>query len=486
MLRGRTPALARRLRTVYYDTPALDLSRHGVSLRVRRDGSRWVQTVKGGGLVEAGLHQRDELERVLAGPRPDLARLGRSRLAAAFASAHVRSQLRPLFLTDFHRSRRLLEPVPGLAVEAALDRGEIQAGARREAISELELELKQGEPAQLIDFALRLLQECPLAVENRSKAERGLALARGRREAPVKSRSAALTADMTVMEAFAAVIRCSLAHLQANERGMLDGADPEYLHQMRVAVRRLRSAFSVFAPEFPERAVVPLAAELRWLGRSLSSARDWDVFVTETLPPVLAEFGEHPALAACAAQCAEPRRAAGRRARSAVRSRRYHRLQLALAAWLVGGPGPGALDEVARAALGAPVLEFARVVLEARHARMRKRGRKISSLSAAELHRLRIATKKFRYAADFFAGLYDGRRARAMLKCLSRLQNILGAINDAATVGNLMSGLPRGMAARQAAEAKGILLGWSRGRAATLRRELKSAWRAFTAAEKFW
>jgi CHAD domain-containing protein len=99
---------------------------------------------------------------------------------------------------------------------------------------------------------------------------------------------------------------------------------------------------------------------------------------------------------------------------------------------------------------------------------------------------LRIAIKKFRYATDFFATLYEGKRARETLKRLARLQDILGAINDAATVGNLVSEVLRGTSGRNAAEAKGILLGWSRGRAATLRRELRPAWKAFRAAEKFW
>ena len=109
---------------------------------------------------------------------------------------------------------------------------------------------------------------------------------------------------------------------------MLAGEDPEYLHQMRVALRRLRSAFSVFAPALPAETTAPVAAELKWLGAALGPARDWDVFVTETLPPVHAEFGEHPALAAFGERCAALRRAAAQRARRTVASQRYQRLML--------------------------------------------------------------------------------------------------------------------------------------------------------------
>jgi CHAD domain-containing protein len=118
--------------------------------------------------------------------------------------------------------------------------------------------------------------------------------------------------------------------------------------------------------------------------------------------------------------------------------------------------------------------------------RVRKRGWKLRQLSSTQLHRLRIAIKKFRYATDFFAGLHDEGRARDALQRLARLQNVLGAINDAATVGSFVGQVLHGSRSRHAAEARGILLGWSRGRAATLRRELKTAWKSFRTAEKFW
>ncbi|HJU65691.1 MAG TPA: CHAD domain-containing protein, partial [Gemmatimonadaceae bacterium] len=375
---------------------------------------------------------------------------------------------------------------PDVTVEAAIDSGEIKGGGRLEPLNEIELELKTGSAASLFDFALKLLRDVPVAVENRSKAERGFALARGERAAPVKARPATLSTEMTVEEAFKAVIWASLAHLQANERGMVDGADPEYLHQMRVALRRLRSAFSVFSGLFPADTIAPMAAELKWLGSSLGPARDWDVFMTETLPPVHEEFGEHAALTAFADRCAALRRNAARKARRTVASQRYQHLVLTLAGWLTAEQWTAHMDEGERARLAAPVREFASSVLEERYGRVRKRGRKLAGLSPAELHRLRIAIKKFRYATDFFASLYEGKRARETLKRLSRLQDILGAINDAATVGNLVSDALRGPQSRHAGEARGILLGWSRGRAATLRRELKTAWKTFRAAEKFW
>lgn len=486
LLRGRARPARRRLYSIYFDTPALDLWRQGIALRVRREGRRWMQTVKGGGSARGGLHQRAEAEAEVAGPAPDLSSIHDREFAEAFASPQLRAQLTPVFTTDITRSSRVLELDSEARVEASVDQGVIRSGNRSEAVSEIELELKSGEPHQLYELALKLADDVPLSIGDRSKAERGYALARGKPEMPVKARPAVLDRDMTVISAFKAVMWANLAHLQANEAGMVGARDPEYLHQMRVALRRLRLALAVFAPLFPEPVVSPARTELKWLANSLGPARDWDVLVTEMLPPILAEFGPHAGLKEFSARCEKLRRTANTRARRAVHSARYRHLVLWLAAWLAQEGWLARMEPSARTALEAPVTDFAAATLESRYGQVRKKGRKVGSLSTIKLHRLRIAIKKFRYAADFFAGLYDAKDTRAALKRLSRLQDILGAMNDAATVAKRVAhGFAR-VPGQRGLEARGILLGWSRGRATTLKRELKSAWKEFRAAEKFW
>jgi len=169
-----------------------------------------------------------------------------------------------------------------------------------------------------------------------------------------------------------------------------------------------------------------------------------------------------------------------------VRSPRYQRLLLRLAGWIIGEGWRASTQTPVGDALHKPVAEFAALVLEKRYQQARRRGRGLAKRSPAELHRLRIAIKKFRYATDFFASLYEGKAAGKSLKRLGRLQDILGAMNDAATVAGLLTQGFEGARGKRVLEAKGILLGWSRGRAATLKRELKGAWKAFRAADKFW
>lgn len=486
LLKSRVRPVVRKLYSIYFDTPGLDLWQHGVALRVRRSGGRWLQTVKGGGTVQAGLHERVEIETEVAGPYPDCARIAEGALTRIFASRELCAQLKPVFVTKFSRSSRLIELNPGVAVEASMDRGEIKCGDVAEPVCEIELELKSGSGWQLYEFALKLLETIPLRVENRSKAERGYALLRGERPAPAKASTAALAADMTVSDAFKTIAWTTLNHLQANEHGMLERRDPEYLHQMRVALRRLRSAFSVFAALLPETTTEPLVAEFRWLAGALSPARDWDVFVSETLPPIREAFAQHAALAQFARECARLRRGANRRARRAVGSARYERLVLDFAAWLAAEKWVSEATETPLATPGSSAREFGAAVLERRYARVRKRGRKLRQLSAAELHRLRIAVKKLRYAMDFLVPLFAAKRARDMISHLARLQNILGAMNDAAAVERLVRDAFGAGAGRAMSEARGIVLGWSHGRALTLRRELRGAWKAFRAAEKFW
>ena len=309
---------------------------------------------------------------------------------------------------------------------------------------------------------------------------------RGGRGGPVKSRSAALTPAMTVGSAFRAVMAAGLAHLLANERGLLRGSDPEYLHQARVALRRLRSALDVFSPPLPERVVAPAARELKWLATCLGPARDWDVFISETLPPVVGAFGAHGGLKVFGAHCRIVRRGAGAKARRAVRSSRYRRLKRPLSAWIASEGWLARLPGAARIAMQCALAGHARDVLETSYQRVRKRGRKLEERSGAELHRLRIAVKKLRYATDFFSGLYHGKPVRETLRRLARLQDILGAMNDAATAAELTERACSGTRGAGMLEARGMLLGWSRGRAATLTGELKDAWQAFQEAEKFW
>ena len=303
---------------------------------------------------------------------------------------------------------------------------------------------------------------------------------------PRKTPVSPLVAGISCNEAFKALMLTCIAHYMANERGMLADTDPEYLHQLRVALRRLRSVFSTFAPLFPDSVLEPPITESRRLALSLGEARDWDVFVGETLPPIRSHYANHAGLAALADAAARLRHAANRRAQRAVASAQGQGLLLALGAWISAETWLDALDDARRAALERPAIDYGRSALEAALKRVRKRGRDFAALAPAELHRLRIAAKKLRYATEFFAPLFDHRQAREYRAVLARLQDALGSYNDATKMTHFAGLASRRHRGAPATEARGIMSGWGAAMQHSDTRYLRRIWKEFRSAEPFW
>jgi inorganic triphosphatase YgiF len=482
------------LATVYYDTPESDLARAGVALRLRRDGKRSIQTLKGGGDAAAGLHARDEIEWDLSSDSLDFALLDSTPYAELFANRKVRGRLRPVFATEFERAARTLAFPDGTLAELALDRGVIRAGRHEAPISEAEIELKGGDPARLFALARAIAQDVPLRLGHASKAARGYALGHGAAP-PQKARVAALDEAMTAGAALRRIALACVAQMQANEAGLRAGRDPEYLHQLRVGLRRMRSCLGLVALASSEEAVAPLAEALRWLGGALGPARDWDVFMTETFPPLARRFAGAEGLASFRARAARVRRAHDAAARDAVSSRRYTDLLLALGEAFACDDLPAfarvalpdaAEAEARRPRFEAPVGAFAAVVIGRRDRRVRKRGRDVPEAPPEERHRVRISAKKLRYAAEFFAPLYPAKRVARYVEALEVLQDILGALNDAAVVDRLLAEVGAGGGRSTAPGIDGLVRGWV---AAAAHHELvrfPRAWDEFDDAKPFW
>jgi inorganic triphosphatase YgiF len=483
---GAVPARRQRLRAVYYDTPAHDLWQRGIALRVRREGGRWIQTVKHRGEVVAGLHRRGEEEVAVRGPQPDFDVIGTPELAAVFASPELRASLVPVFMTDVFRVTRVVQPAPGLVIEVAFDRGTIAAGAREAPVCELELELKSGPAWRLFELALQIADAVPACVDVRSKAERGFALAGVAPSPPRKALPSGVRAGMTVSEGFAATALGCLTQYQANQHGLAASSDIEYLHQARVGLRRLRSAFTLFRAAVSREVAAPHIGELRSLARALGPARDWDVFAVERLPQVAGAFGGVPGVRLLARAVARRRRPARAQARRAAASRAVHRFQLALAGWLAGQAWLAEAGEPERARLEAPVREFAIAALDECYRRVRRGGRNFGALGDPELHALRIRVKRLRYAAEFLAPLFPPADVKPFRDAAVRLQDLLGHLNDAATAATLLDEAvgPRPGAALR--EGRALVLGWSAAQAGQARARLADAWRRMRNVPPFW
>lgn len=419
---------AQRLRTIYFDTPDFRLASHGIALRVRRSGGRWVQTLKTEGEKGGGLSQRLELETAVAGPRPDFSRLP-AETVDSLVKKKWRARLAPAYETRFLRTAWNLRAPDGSRVEVALDSGEIVSGKRSAPLCEVELELKAGRAEALYALAQTLAQQMLLLPFDVSKAERGARLAAGMPNKPVGAALPRLDRHMPACAAFAEIVRACLAQLQANLPGLLQDDDPEYLHQARVALRRLRSAAGLF-----KQACAPPAdelARLAGLARALGEARDWDVFVRETLPALSADLA------------AETKRLLWRRAQAARRTARLTALAAARRA-------PTGADLIAlhrwlgrpEALPGKPALrKLAAGRLERLHAAVLAAAAGFAEQTPAQRHALRIRVKRMRYALDYLGALFGGHGEFAA--CFAALQDELGAFGDAATAPGLLARLNR-------------------------------------------
>lgn len=480
----RHPLLkARRASTValhsaYFDTADLDLTEQGLTLRVRRQGRRRVQTVKSGSFGQIGLSSRGESEQPIAGDAPEISSIADEALRRQIAETVGEGPLLKIFTSEIRRTRWLVENGAGGAVEVALDTGRLVAGGAEAAVSEVEIELKRGLPGDLVRLAGELGRAVPLRLDVASKSARGFALYRGREAEVRKAESVPLAEDATLAETALTILAECLSHIAANQAAVVAGRDSEGVHQMRVGVRRLRAALSLFGDWLDPAAREGLTAELRWLASALASARAWDVFLTELLPPVTRALAGDAAMAPVEAAAMELREQGYAEARAAIGSQRYFDLMLSLTLWLAEPPWSSGAE------IGGPAAEMAAAILDRRHRKVRRLAREAARLDETQLHALRLRFKKLRYAAEFLAPLFPDRPMKRYIKAISRPQKTLGNLNDAQTLKPLIDGLSA--AGADGARAIGAIAGFHAGRAEALLDHARADIRTFAKGWRSW
>ncbi|MGB8517234.1 MAG: CHAD domain-containing protein [Gallionella sp.] len=423
--------VTRRLYNVYFDTPELDLHQAAMALRLRRSGKQWLQTLKGGGFVQAGLHQRNEWEVPVAGEALDFSAAVTTEWDTLLPVAW-REKLQPVFVTDFSRSSRMVD-WQGAHIEVCMDSGHITASTRSHEICELELELKSGAPQQLFSLALAILDIVPVEIEMVNKAEYGFRLQGNFIAQPYKHQPATLTSHDDLTQGLQAAIWSCLLHCQKNWRGAMGGTNPDFLHQVRVALRRLRVLLRFAYQLRSDEQLARLSAEIADISVLLGAVRDWDVFIAQTLQPLRDAASQPDGFAALVSAAHRQRTTC--HAALLEQAREMQSLILRFSIWMHG-------DYWQRAEkIAPPAQEFAAHKLNKLAHRFALTVGVLDENDAEELHELRILAKKLRYSAEAFSGWFDDKYTGSFLNALAEVQQVLGLINDATVAHHLLDEL---------------------------------------------
>lgn len=477
---GQHPLLAghahqrQRLCNTYYDTATLALTAARVAVRFRYKGEHCLLTVKSAEAAPGGLAERSEWEVEAAHGVFDFSHVDHPALRQQLEA--LQSQLLPLFTTDFVRDTwqvrgwqvqgQLQVAATGgsrpVHIEVALDRGSIAStgldGQRRqETLCELELELIEGQPADLFALAATLQPEFNLHPSLASKAERGYRCFLQTPFQPVKASPSAVQADWTPTAALRHGLLEALGQLQRNQAGMVHAeANPEFVHQARVALRRLHSLLKTGEPLLPAGFAGQYFSSFKPLMQRLGKVRNLDVFLHETLP---------------ALKTAAPRATDWLRVQQQLQTRRDKQCR-ALLRQLASVDYGAALLALTAALHGLrdlpdalPLADFAALRLNALQHRI---GAQIAALmpegaisheAESECHALRLACKRMRYSLAFCQPLWSGEALHAFQQALVAVQEVLGQLNDLSTAPGLLTALKQPVP-----EAAPFVAGWVAGR----------------------
>jgi len=411
---GRNPRRERQT-SVYFDTPKGKLRRHGWTLRVRDNDGHLVQTIKHAN-ESAGLFDRAEWEADVASLEPDLQAIADTPLRSLIKARQFR-HLVPVAQSEITRSTWMATS-EGATIELTYDDGFVEGGGATEPIHELELELKEGEVGALFAMAKRIGRSIPVKLGVLAKPERAFTLADGRNGHPVKATQVPLSHEASVADGFAAILTACLKHFRLNEPLFISQANAEALHQLRVAIRRIRSALWLFRPAVEDAEFIRTSDRLRRFTRELGTARNIDVILASLR-------NDDPARD----QLERDRRLHYGRIVRKLNSRAFRTFVLELLTWTHFGEWRRGKQA------DKPLMPFVIKRLDRLWRKIDARGGDLSRLSDAERHRLRIDTKKIRYALQFLeAPLRTAGTAQDdFAEAAEGVQDTLGYLNDLAT-----------------------------------------------------
>ena len=488
VLRGRTRgrATTRNITRIHYDTPNHAWRARGLTLAVEREGGghrQWATLVR---RPFGPATEHLKLNGPLLTPDPAPGALEHADVRAVLTQAAADGSPEPVFTAKVKRTLRHLDLDDGAAGEARLEVGHLLADGLETPVHRFDLVLTKGDPRALFGLTRQVAATARLHFTYHRLEDQGYELATGTPPAWFKKKGLDLPGDASVEEAMIRMLRAGLDHALSNQAAVLESDHPEGIHQMRVGLRRTRSALRLFRKYLPADQYAWLAGEVKWLTNQLGPARDMDVFEDEVAAPVAQHVTDAEAFKTLLTRVRNRRTRCRAAARRAVRSERAQALMLDVGAWLAEKRWR---ENGTHADMDGPVTELACKLIAKRHKKVRKDGERFDSLSIEERHLLRIDVKKLRYAIDFFGTLYDKKHVDRYLEALSGLQDSLGYLNDVAVAEELVEALCRGtkgLTLEHCRFAGGMVIGWHARTMADIEDHLSADVKTFLAGKPFW
>lgn len=456
----------------YFDTPTYSLQKAKIAYRIRREGTQWIATVKGGGSSQGGLHQRQEWNIVVEDQQPDITIFSHTKIGKKLLEIVGDQVLLPILITQFERRTLDVCMPDGSLIEVAADQGAIKAGNKSTPILEVELELKAGKPSSLFTLGATLAKEYALLPETDSKFYRGLLLAglvttenKKIPTLPVIAKNQGAEQGLATV-----VIHLIIEFFAVQQAFFKNQGQPEDLHKLRICLRRLRSLFEFAGAEAVE-SYKEQQAELRRLGQSLGTLREIDV-----------AYGSWKEWSDC-----QPANMMSKTSLGRILSHRRVLEGEKTYGLLYGGYATSMLLNLWATLTTDKWLKNVNSQCTMREytadkfanwlKKMTKQGKKIEWTDREKVHKLRLQVKKLRYVSEVLSTVLDeGEPLRAQL---ATMQDNLGLLSDIHSTEILLKKLIKGTTSKVLQLEAGMLIGWQGRDALAVQEVMNEDWKKF-------
>lgn len=411
------------MEATYYDTTDHGLLQDEIAYRIRQENGNYVATVKTSNKSSSGLHMRGEWNIDMDEATPDISPFLKEAIGDRLQTAVGTNSLRPLLVTRFKRNLLDLTLDDGSKVELAVDLGEIVVSDQKEPIAEIELELKDGNVAQLLKLGATLSERYPLQLDSRSKFHRGLVLAGISPKSSEEPRTPAIHGNKDVHKQLQKVLLSSLGHVFAAQSIFLEHPDdPKIFYDFRVKLRTFRSILCFGKPLLNRDAYLKNQADLRMIGNEQTLLRVIDVLLEEWDEIIAKNRDPLPDLSALSTLLKEARIKGKDKLIISLFDLKSTSILLNCWAWLIDSPWEGDIVKMT-------FHEFMEKRLNSWLKQYRSTLKSLDLSDISSVHRFRIRCKKIRYILERFKPVIK-KDLTKVLDNIKEQQITLGSYHD--------------------------------------------------------